>query len=627
MNQPFLDDLNPDQYEAASCLGHCLTIAAPGSGKTKMLAAKAAFLLSKGATVVAVTFTRDAAYELLERIVKQAGPDAMPRLLVGTFHSLDLLMANPKRRMSMGAEIIKHLRSTERPWSIIRESKRRSFVQRAIMESGVGSDVSDATSIIEAIKADEADKAGKPVIVEKEPKFVDAQLKMCSIYCELLRRHDLIDFQDILLNTNAGLINKTITPLKADYILLDEFQDTDLAQYKWTMLHAKAGAIITAVGDDDQSIYGFRRALGYEAMQRLGSDLRAKQVVLGVNYRSHSEILARASHLIEQNGNRMDKALVAHKGKGGSVRWDRFAGKKEEAEACLKEISQALNDGQTVGVLARMNSQLQTIQAALLGRDIKFNSTPGESILNRPEASVVMAVLSCLIADNAKDMDELLGWCGVDEDDIDRIKRHFGANFTSTLLQNDKAVFTEVGIKENTKQTLREITKCFPPWRSMLKAGSFEFVLARIDEFLTKHAKTDGSIKLINTITQIFTPPNGVKQTEASITAKIAAIRRMMDEPDSRDKDNEVKHKLSLMTAHGSKGLEFDTVWLLGAEQGAFPDDSGSLQEERRLFYVAMTRARKTLRISCSGKREISDFVIDSKLIRVGQLDYHELTN
>ncbi len=623
MNQPFLDDLNPDQYEAASCLGHCLTIAAPGSGKTKMLAAKASFLLSKGATVVAVTFTRDAAYELLERIVKQAGPDAMPRLLVGTFHSLDLLMANPKRRMSMGAEIIKHLRSTERPWSIIRESKRRSFVQRAIMESGVGGDVSDATSLIEAIKAEKAEIAEKEGKLGNVSKFPEIQHNMCDMYCELLRRHDLIDFQDILLNTNAGLIKKTITPLKTDYILLDEFQDTDAAQYAWTMHHAKAGAIITAVGDDDQSIYGFRRALGYEGMQQLASDLRAKQVVLGLNYRSHSEILDRASELITKNMNRMDKALVAHKGKGGSVRWDRFTSKKDEADACLAEISQALDDGQTVGVLARMNSQLQTIQAALLGRDIKFNSTPGESILNRPEASVVMAVLSCLIADNAKDMDELLGWCGVDEEDIERIKSNLGANFASTLLQDGKAVFSKLALKEDTKQILKEIVGFFPAWRSMLKVGSFDFVLARIDEFLTKHAKTDGSIKMINTITQIFTPPNGVKQTEASITGKIASIRRMMDEPDSKDKDNEVKHKLSLMTAHGSKGLEFDMVWLLGAEQGAFPDESSGTQEERRLFYVAMTRARKTLRISCSGKRVISDFVIEADLVRVGEVDYH----
>jgi DNA helicase-2/ATP-dependent DNA helicase PcrA len=610
MDKKYLADLNPDQRQAACCLEHCLTIAAPGSGKTKMLAAKASYLLSGGKTVVAVTFTRDAAYELRDRIILQAGHNVLNKLLVGTFHSIDMLMANPRRKMTMGSDILMHSHSNEKPWNILREGVRRSIVQRATKDSGLGIDMAEATSLIERVKSGHLPRKSTN---SKEVCATAVEIRMVDLYEELLERHNGIDFQDILLKTNVALNSGNISPLKTDFMLLDEFQDTDSVQFEWAMIHARAGTMLTCVGDDDQSIYGFRRALGYEGMQRFIEKTGAERVILGLNYRSKSEILVPAKGLIEKNGGRMAKSLVSNKGSGGSAQWEKFHDTGTEAACCRKIIIEKLGEGNTVGVLARTNRQLRLIQGELIANNIPFDNKGGDSLLKSVEASVFIAALSCLVSMKNTDADELLAWCGVEENELKGIQEYTVNNRLQNWLLNSNGLMATIDFTPKSKTITNDVLRMISKFKQYAEDNSLETVLEGTKELLMKYAKTDGVKRSMEAVTTMFGPKSHLMNSPDSLAVKIEKIRRMAQAPAV---ESEGGNKLSLMTAHGSKGLEFDTVWLLGADNGIFPSDASSEQEERRLFYVAMTRARTTLWISSAGAKNESLFIKDSEIER-----------
>lgn len=603
----FFSDLNEGQYEAASCTTHCLTIAAPGSGKTKMLSAKASYLLSQNQTVTAVTFTRDSALELRDRIVKQAGIDVIPRLLVGTFHSIDLLMAFPgKAKSAMGSEILRHSRSSlSQSWVIVKEGTRRNAVARAIDAHLPGLKLDAATALIEGIKSGQV-----------EPQSEEEEL-LVKTYTHVLERMGVIDFQDILLKTNEAITDGRISTLKSDHLLLDEYQDTDLPQLTWTMHHAKTGSIITAVGDDDQSIYGFRRALGYGGMTTFENDLRATRVVLGLNYRSHSEILEPSAKLIAMNENRMAKALVSNKGPGGATAWERFGSRKLEAMACAQTAKAAVEQLQSVGVLARTNKRLDEIEAQCIALEIPYSRSAGSSVLKTREMAVFMAALNCMTRSSAKDTDELLGWCGVDEQDLTALFQTFGDGLFGITRKR-----TEIGaapIKDATKLLVASLAKKFSDWKAFIRTGGSSIVVEGVVQLLSGFTEDKFSKKMLDVVAGVLTAPLNeniaLKNAQEHFESRLKAIRDAMESPSAKKDD--VGKAVVLMTAHGAKGLEFDMVWVVGAEEDTFPDKDSGVQEERRLFYVAMTRARKQLWISASGKLDVSKFVFEAGVPRV----------
>lgn len=605
----FFDDLNPGQFEAASCLTHCLTIAAPGSGKTKMLAAKASHLLTQGRTVTAVTFTRDSALELRDRIVKQAGKDVLPRLLVGTFHSIDLLMAFPgKAKSSMGSEILKNSYSSlNKSWVIVKEGMRRNAVARAYGVANVpGLELEEATAIIEGIKSGQV-----------KPKSEEENL-LVSTYTDILERHGVIDFQDILLKTNAGIQSGSISTLKTDHLLLDEFQDTDLPQLNWAMFHAATGSTVTAVGDDDQSIYGFRRALGYGGMVQFETELKATRVVLGLNYRSHCEVLVPSAKLININLNRMEKALVSNKGGGGSAAWERFSSRKLEALACAKTVKKSRQAGQSVGILARTNRRLDEIESALVALEIPYSRSSGDSVLNTREMSVMMAALGCMTRSNSKDTDELLAWCHIDEFDLAILHKSFADGLFN--LPRTRAELGECSIKDTTKKAVLSLGKSFDEWKVFIRTGGVQVVIDGIVGILKSNTDDKFSQHMLEVVANVFTSSYSdgdmpMSQHQQLFEDRLHKIRAAIERPNTKGDAPETG--VSLMTAHGSKGLEYDMVWIVGAEVDTFPDKKSSVQEERRLFYVAMTRARKQLWISASGKLDVSTFVHESGIARV----------
>ena len=598
-----IESLNSEQKEVALCDDHCLAIAAPGSGKTKTLSVKAARLLARGQSVVAVTFTRDAALELRDRIIQLAGQDALPRLLVGTFHSIDLLMAFPaKAKSGMGAQILSAgFSRLTRQWEIIKESNRRSAVMRAVADAELAIECDEASGIIEAIKAGYA-----------KPEN-DQQETLVKSYSEMLRRHGVIDFQDILLQANRGIKEGLISPLRADHLMIDEFQDTDAIQFEWAMLHAKAGVTLTAVGDDDQSIYGFRRALGYKGMVDFHEGLRATRIVLGMNYRSHGEILKPAAALIAQNQDRMEKDLVAFKGPGGDVLWNRFGTRQDEASMCHEWVRKALQEGKSVGVLARTNKRLDNVEAMCLSAQTPYYRAEGGSILQTREMAVFVAAMGLLVRNKKQDADEVLAWLKLTEDELKALSRAMGNDGLKLL---EKTKLQNLPLSTQSRSKVASLIRRVDDWRVILQAGTY-FVGSAILQLLIMSAEDDRSARTLEVVSDVFLKTIDDKlPTLKLISDRVRIIEDQMSGKSSKEKDKDKGPAVALMTAHGSKGLEWDCVWILGAEEGTFPDESASLQEERRLFYVAMTRARQHLRISAAGTKPLSAFVTEAGVER-----------
>lgn len=615
--EQYFSELNPQQNAVALHKGHCLAIAAPGSGKTKTLAIKAAYLLSQGATVGAVTFTRDAAMELRERILHIAGQQSLPYLVVGTFHSIDLLMAFPTKgkKTGMGAEILRRgFSKITRPWEIVREGNRRGFVMRAIEHSNLDLTIEEATAIIEGIKSGQV-----------EPES-DQHQALASMYKNILDRNGVIDFQDILLKTNELIASGQISPLYCDYLLLDEYQDTDLPQFQWAMYHAKANSILTAVGDDDQSIYGFRRALGFKGMMDFANELNAEKIVLGTNYRSHAEVLIPAAKLIAVNENRMDKALVSHKGRGGIALWDRFGDRIFEAENCCERAKRALAIGQTFGVLARTNKRLDGIEAECIKHRIPYTRNDGGSLLSSHEMAVFLCSLSAMLNLNTQDADSLLAWCGVAEQELIDLHDKLGEDLILKKTEHNRIIANLSSVSDQGKKTLRLIQRRFEEWGLMLASGAVTYVVDKLHQLLTEHTTDKRSKSTLELVAQVFSKSIATSATVEDagfegvnqMLARVKRIKAMIAGP---EKEKKIEgNPVALMTAHGSKGLEYDVVWILGAEDGSWPDEGSSMQEERRLFYVAMTRARKVLLISAAGKPPMSPFIHEAEVERAPEV-------
>src|ERR1700733_9779644 len=260
-----LDGLNPQQREVAEARRHCLAVAGPGAGKTKTIATKVALLLSDPKSLVgAVTFSKDAAVEMRHRILKLSSPDAKRRLVDGTFHSL----AFKQLRKPGGAKC-----------DIASDGDRMGLLARVLAEHGFNWKAEEAVPVIEKIKTN----FGRVTAGPQEAVLYNA-------YQQALERNGKIDFQDMLRLSVAGMESGEIKPYAFTDLIVDEFQDTDPLQYRWVELHAMAGAHVTVVGDDDQSIYGFRAALGFRGMESFASSFEARRVVLGSNYRCRDEI-------------------------------------------------------------------------------------------------------------------------------------------------------------------------------------------------------------------------------------------------------------------------------------------------------------------------------------------------
>lgn len=566
-----LDELNQQQREVAELRRHCVAIACPGAGKTKTIATKAALLLADPSAVVgAVTFSKDAAVELRERILSLAGADAKRRLVAGTFHSLAFKQLTPPGG---------------RKRDIASDGDRMGLLARVIAELGLAWKPEEVVPVIERIKTD---------FGRVEPGTADAELY--HAYQDALARNGKIDFQDMLRLSVAGMESGEVTPYRLTDLLVDEFQDTDPLQYRWVELHAKGGTQVTVVGDDDQSIYGFRAALGVRGMESFASTFDAQRIVLGSNYRCRSEILSAADRVIRHNVDRIPKALRAERGIGGSVMTSRLDDEYADAVAAIERLQPLLAEGRSCAILARTNRILDPIESVCRSHGVAYHRASGSSVLNRPQGALMCNLLEIVEGSKRNGLDAVLGYMGMSSAHLGALHRDMGTE----LKQRLKKDLVALGIDEDTATTYRSFMKRLAEWKALCERKFYSLALEGVLEFMMAYAKGDQAARAIRATYDVLARLNG------TFAERIEFLKR--------DNNKPVAGALVLTTMHSSKGLEWDHVWITRAEEGVVPDEKSGESEERRLFYVAMTRARDSLVIATIKKNPVSRFVIESEV-------------
>jgi superfamily I DNA/RNA helicase len=572
-----LDELNPQQREVAKLRQNCVAIACPGAGKTKTIATKAALLLEEGAALVgAVTFSKDAAIELRERILAAAGKAVKKRLIAGTFHSLAYKQLQ---------------RPGSRPPDIASDGDRLGLLIRVMQELGREGKAEDVIPAIEKIKTN----FGKC-----DPHSDDGALYLA--YQDALKRNGKIDFQDMLRLAVEGMENGTFLPYPFEYLLVDEFQDTDPLQYRWIELHAKAGAIVTVVGDDDQSIYAFREALGYRGMEAFIKQFDAKPVVLGSNYRCHSEILAAADRVIRNNVDRIAKVLRAEKGAGGSVLTSRHADEYVEAVAAVESLGPLLAKGQSCAILARTNRILDPLEAVCRSHGLKYYRASGFSVLSRPEGALMCNLLEIIERVKETGLDSVLAHLGLHAAQLRALHENMDAEFQ----QKSKADLVELGLTDDVATNYREFMKRLAEWRGLCDRKFYSLILSGVCEWMLKYSKKESAIRAIQATYDVLSRLSG------TFADRLLFMRQDNNQP--------TPGALILTTMHSSKGLEWDHVWIARTEENVVPDAKSTEPEERRLFYVAMTRARQSLMISGTAKNFASRFATEAQVDSVEAL-------
>ncbi|WP_042303823.1 ATP-dependent helicase [Paraburkholderia kururiensis] len=566
-----LDGLNPQQLEVVRSLRPCLAVACPGAGKTKTIAARAAVLLQEPGTLVgAVTFSKEAAIELRERILRLVGSAAKSRLIAGTFHSL-------------GFRQIGHRGG--RRQDIASDGDRMGLLMRALVETGLNWKVEEAVPVIEQLKT------GAAHAIEGSPEAI-----LYEAYQEALVRNGKIDFQDMLRLSIAGMQSGDIEPYAFTHLLVDEFQDTDPLQYRWVELHADAGACVTVVGDDDQSIYGFRAAMGFRGMEGFAGKFEAQRVVLGSNYRCRAEILAAADRLIQHNQDRIPKVLHAEKGAGGVVVARRFDDEYDDAAAAVEALQPKLGSGQSCAVLARTNRVLDAIESVCRSYGVKYYRASGRSVLDQPEGALMCNLLQIVQRVKLNGLDAVLGYAGMSTRDLTALHNAMGA----TLVQKQKRELVALGLTDDTASAYRSFMKRLAEWQTLCERRFYSLALEGVREWMMTFVRKEAAERAVIATYDVVSRLNG------SFSERIEFLKRANNEaaPDA----------LVLTTMHSSKGLEWDHVWITRAEENVVPDPKSPESEERRLFYVAMTRARETLTISSVRKNPPTRFIHESRV-------------
>lgn len=563
MDTTYYDMLNEGQKEACDPSGNILAIACPGSGKTRMLATKASMLLSnEDNLVMCTTFSKGGALELKERILHMCRPEHVKRLYVGTLDALAYRLLDKKDRQ------------------LVHGGERKNYMLEVL--KNVGSDVAlkDGLKLIDDYKTrgELPDKAS----VEGAIFFG---------YQEKLKRNQQIDFGDMIPLALDAIKRKRVGVYQMTHLLVDEFQDTSLMQYRFLCEHRHAA--ITVVGDDDQSIYAFRNAMGYRGMEMFSNDFSARRVVLGDNYRSQAEILTKADILIKNNPSRIAKTLRAFKGPGGVVEKVFFGNAELEAEAIADKIS-AWGKG-NYAVLARNNRLLDMIELMLRIKGIEYYRENNDSLFDHAEVAMFFGLIesvSKLRADVG--IDSVFAFIELAVEDREALFRLKLVDFELV----SKARLVESGVSDEGVVVYRNFATNFKEWRGLFERGLYSLMINGVADWLIERIskKKAHSIKMVGYAALVLDKLSG----------PIASRIRFLRDKKPAEKSDDV---VVLETLHGSKGKEFDHVFIIRAEDSICPSEDSPLEEERRIFYVGVTRARKYLHISMTPENPTSVFI------------------
>jgi len=565
--------LSPAQQRGVRTNGHCLITACPGSGKTSTLAARAARLLDDfpDARVAAVTFTNDAAKELGERIARVAPQGSGKRVMAGTFHKL----------------CKDHLDRNRHRVRLISEVQAADIIRRAWQRYCSEDSFEDVHMAVQAAKASLHGMSGSP----EDPHF-----QVYLAYEAALRERGLSDFQDLLLLTVRGIRDGSVPLFPVQFLLVDEVQDADEVQWELIMLHANAGIFVTAVGDDDQSIYGWRWAQGYEGMRSFLSAARPTHVALDTSYRCAPEILARAARVIENNEARVEKTLVAASDSDGKARIEPCYGVEAEL------VTSSILDGEQWAVLARSNAAIDAIETMLskeCGRGA-YTRLGGRSYFDKRGPALLLSAAQSIAQDDMRGVEALASEAGLPTHALESILkacRGHGPGGLSRFLE------AAIDTSDTDAASIGLLQTVLREWRADLAASNIGVMLSNIVLWMEAN--------LPSRIMNVSLDPclSVLSKLQGTLLQRLVKLREK--------RANQQRPPITLATLHASKGLEFDKVWIIGCEQGVLPHKNGDVDEERRLFYVGMTRARHELVLSyrVDTQKTPSVFLVETGLL------------
>ncbi|HAF54517.1 MAG TPA: DNA helicase II [Thauera sp.] len=613
-----LANLNPEQLQAVTLPPqHALILAGAGSGKTRVLTTRIAWLIQSGqvdpAGILAVTFTNKAAKEMLARLSSML-PVSTRGLWIGTFHGL----ANRLLRA--------HHRDAGLPqlFQILDSGDQLAAIKRLLKTLNVDDEKFPPRELQHFING-QKEAGNRPHAVEAWDDYTRQRVQLYQEYEAQCQRESVVDFAELLLRSYELLERNE--PLRRHYqrrfrhILVDEFQDTNRLQYRWLKLFAdegrEGGAAMFCVGDDDQSIYRFRGA-EVGNMRDFEREFRVHNVIrLEQNYRSHSNILDAANAIIRHNSNRLGKNLWTDQGAGEPIRVFEAYSDGDEARWIVDEIQSLVRDGalrSEIALLYRSNAQSRVLEHQLFSAGIPYRVYGGLRFFERQEIKHALAYLR-LIANP--------------DDDTSFVRvvnfptRGIGARSLEALtdaarVYNTSLYATVPHLTGKPGTSLAQFVRLVEDLRRDTTGLPLPELVDHVLELsgLRAHYKADkeGRERLENLDELINAAANFLAEAQADagqLAQPHALLADFLAHASLEAGDHQADQgadAVQLMTVHSAKGLEFNVVFLSGLEEGLFPHDNSileadGLEEERRLMYVAVTRARERLYLSFAQSR------------------------
>lgn len=609
-----LNTLNKEQREAViSTEGPLLILAGAGSGKTRVLTYRIAYLIEQGiypGNILAITFTNKAAGEMKERVIDLVGDDAR-KMWISTFHSACV------RILRQDIEKIGY----DKHFVIYDTDDQQKLMKECLKELNLDEKMFPPKDILSKIGSQ------KDILVDADTyyrrnanDFKNRRVaELYSLYQKKLKTNNAMDFDDIILNA-IRLLKENPDVLsyyqrKFRYIMIDEYQDTNKAQYELVNILAQSHNNLCVVGDDDQSIYKFRGADIRNILDFEDDHPNCKVIKLEQNYRCTKRILEAANYVIANNETRKEKRLWTENPQGDTIRFYRADTDRLEADFILNKIVSLAEEGRPYrdfAILYRTNAMSRILEEAFVTSGIPYRVIGGLKFYDRKEVKDILAYLK--VINNPLDAVSLSRIVntpkrGIGDSTIDKIKQYGNERdlgLYSSMLEIDDID----GITKRAQNAVNKfigLMNYFLLNRDKMKVSELIKDIMERTEYLKelKDENTKESLGRIENLEELYSAAVEFEETndDKSLSAFLERVALVSDQDTLPEAGGVV-----LMTLHTAKGLEFPVVFIAGVEQGIFPhfsaqEDSSELEEERRLCYVGITRAKEILFMTCARQR------------------------
>lgn len=614
-----LDRMNDEQKQAVKTTqGPLLIMAGAGSGKTRVLTHRIAYLLDEKDVspynVLAITFTNKAAKEMKERISHLVGPEA-ESIWISTFHSMCVrILRRDIDRIGI-----------ERNFTIIDPTDQKSVIKEVLKKENIDSKKYEPRMFIGAISNLKNElKTAEDAEKEANDFYASMVARVYKGYQEKLLRNHALDFDDLIMYT-IQLFNRVPEVLeyyqnKFQYIHVDEYQDTNKAQYTLVQLLANKFQNICVVGDSDQSIYGWRGADIKNILSFEEDYPNAQTIYLERNYRSTKTILTAANEVIRNNSERKPKALWTDNTSGGKIQYYEATTERDEAEYVIRQILKKKQEGynnQDIAILYRTNAQSRVLEETFLKSNIPYTMVGGTKFYDRKEIKDILSYLRLVSNSN-------------DDISFERIinipKRGIGPSSVQKIAQyasiNNLSYFDALGEVDFiglSKKVTQEGADFYEMMNNFMQQQEFLSITELVEQILDKsgyrqmleNVQTLESQSRLENIDEFLSVPRDYEKNtpveEQSLMNFLTDLSLVADVDDA-----DLEAGVTLMTMHSAKGLEFKIVFIVGMEESIFPHfrslqsgEEHEMEEERRIAYVAITRAEEQLHVSHATTRSL----------------------